>query len=407
MTTYGLGHNSGALPTPVDTSADLPRDIPRMHYFKCDIDALWDVLIEMPLELGGFYMRAILAMYKHMEGLPADDDVARMRLGGMDARTYRRLKAALLARPKCLIEKPSGRISNARFEEEITAYITTFKNRRDAALERESKKRKEEAQAPTSEQLPSKVGPKLDQSPAKVAEISAKTSVNIIKEISKKPNEINGHHTTILTEADHSGEQSGGLRARVIRSRTREEGRESESLPQTQSLELRLSEAGGSDVVQKKPYSEDFENFWASYPDRTNNSKLKAWQAWRQLTAVERQRAFASLPAFTRYCRSNPTYRCVHAERYLRDRRFESEFETGSQSNGERPFWMKPDLVAKITVEKWRNAIAKHANGVWPVDMLGPAPGSPGCVIPNDLIVELRLIERYAPNGSERQPARG
>lgn len=405
MSTFGLGHNSGASPS-FDAASDLPRDIPRMHFFKCDIDALWDVLVEMPLELGGFYMRAILAMYKHMEGLPADDDIARMRLGGMDVRTYRRLKAALLARPKCLIVKPSGRVSNERFEEEISAYVTAFKNKREAALERESRKRAEQRNDGGANEVPGKVQAKSDGSPAEVGPMSTNKPSNFGGQKVKIVNEINDGGTTSGPEKNHSDTRNTVLRARVIRTRGSEDNGESESLPQTQSPVAPLSETSVSDVGKPRRYSDQFEAFWSGYPDKRNNSKVMAWQAWQRLTPADRVAAIASLPHFARYCQENPEYRAVHVERYLKQRRFESH--SGGVANlatspgATRAWWQNPTTVAGITPERWRKAIAQHANGIWPIDKLGPPPGSPDCVVPADVVTELRLTETYDPAGVRR-----
>lgn len=154
------------------------------------------------------------------------------------------------------------------------------------------------------------------------------------------------------------------------------------------------------------PYSADFEAFWSAYPDRTNNSKVKAWESWRKLTPAERQQALASLPTFAAYCRANPTYRCVHAERYLRDRRFETQSAGQIVSNlamsPESTWWRNANTVASITADRWRKAIDKHANGIWPVDKLGPPPGHELCVVPGDLVSELRLVELYDAAGNRR-----
>ena len=397
----GPGHNSLA-PMTFDSAADLPRDIPRMHYFKCDIDALWDVLVEMPLEMGGFYMRAILSMYKHMEGLPADDEVARMRLGGMDIRTYRRLKAVLLARPKCLVERPSGRISNGRFEEEIISYVTEFKKRRDAAIEREAQKRS----AQRSRELPGKVGQKSAELRPEVPAKSAGSPPNIRRDVFEILNEINMGPTTVLAEIDQSGGQTVVPHARVIRTIVREEKEES----QTQSLDLPLPETRISGGVQKArksiPYSADFEAFWSAYPDRTNNSKSKAWEAWRKLTPAERQQASASLPTFSAYCRANPTYRCVYAERYLSEKRFETQggarTSTALAIASPTAWWRDASKVATKTPEMWRKAIEQFANGSWLVEKLGPPPGHALCVVPSDVLTELRLTEIYDTAGARK-----
>lgn len=75
---------------------------------------------------------------------------------------------------------------------------------------------------------------------------------------------------------------------------------------------------------KKFDYTADFESFWQSYPDRTNNSKPAAFEKWAALSEPERQAAAAAIPAFVAYCRSNPDYRVVHCERFLGQRRFES-----------------------------------------------------------------------------------
>jgi hypothetical protein len=67
-------------------------------------------------------------------------------------------------------------------------------------------------------------------------------------------------------------------------------------------------------------------------------------------------------------------------------------------------WWKDPEKVAAITPERWREGIAKHANGIWPADRLGPAPGHKACVVPQAIIEELKLTERYTPNGRARKP---
>jgi uncharacterized protein YdaU (DUF1376 family) len=187
-----------------------------MHYFKCDIEALWSVLIEMPLDLGGFYMRTLLAMYRSMEGLPADDNAARMRMGGVDIRTYRRMKTALLGYPKCLVQKPSGRISNERFESEVVAYVTEFKNRQKAGVERETKRRVAGATLPTSAELPADIGRTSAGHPAKIQEVSGEPNQNQNWEVSKKLNENNDASTTILPKLSQKSASVGVPRARVL-----------------------------------------------------------------------------------------------------------------------------------------------------------------------------------------------
>jgi uncharacterized protein YdaU (DUF1376 family) len=215
-----VGHNG----PPVFESAEDIRDVPNMHYFKLDIEALWKVLVELPLDVGGFYMRMLLSMYRHMEGLPADDNLARMRLGGIDIRTYRRIKAVLLAHPGCLVQKPSGRISNNRFEEEVTSYVIEYRNRQEAALAREEKKRLTAEIQPTSGELRADFRPTSGELRGEVRDKSGELPGNQNRDLSGKPNQINGSTTRVLPEqtpqADH---KDGGSYKLGVRSYYKEE----------------------------------------------------------------------------------------------------------------------------------------------------------------------------------------
>lgn len=139
------GHNGS--PT-YETRADLPPDIPALDWWKCvSRDFLADIL-RLPLDERGFYVSAIMVMYDNMEMLPSDDRIAAGQLA-LDVRSYRAMKAKLLARvggkseQPLLYVRPSGRVSNRRYEAEIAAYVDTIKAKREAAKERERKKRED------------------------------------------------------------------------------------------------------------------------------------------------------------------------------------------------------------------------------------------------------------------------
>jgi hypothetical protein len=72
-----------------------------------------------------------------------------------------------------------------------------------------------------------------------------------------------------------------------------------------------------------KTYPEDFEAFWRDYPIDALMSKIKAFEKWRRLAAADRAAAHAAVPAFRAYCARDTTYRPVHAERFLSQRRFD------------------------------------------------------------------------------------
>jgi uncharacterized protein YdaU (DUF1376 family) len=73
----------------------------------------------------------------------------------------------------------------------------------------------------------------------------------------------------------------------------------------------------------RKAYPDDFETFWRAYPTDPNMSKAEALAAWQGLGEEDRQQAVASIPSFVAFCRKDPTYRPIHACRFLTKRRFE------------------------------------------------------------------------------------
>jgi hypothetical protein len=70
-------------------------------------------------------------------------------------------------------------------------------------------------------------------------------------------------------------------------------------------------------------YPSAFEAFWQSYPTDPLMSKKKAYEQWRRLTQADRGAARAACERFRDFCRSHPTYRPVHAQRFLSERRFD------------------------------------------------------------------------------------
>lgn len=155
---------------------------------------------------------------------------------------------------------------------------------------------------------------------------------------------------------------------------------------------------------ENSPYTKAFEAFWQAYPDTRGMSKAKAFTRWKALSASDREHAVAALPAFVAHLAErrakDPRSTTLHAEGYLNQRRFETLLEAAP---AERVVWWKdPAKVAEITPERWRQGIAQYANGIWPVDKLGPAPGSRNCVVPPDIVAELHLTEKYDEHGINR-----
>lgn len=84
-------------------------------------------------------------------------------------------------------------------------------------------------------------------------------------------------------------------------------------------------------------YSEEFEQFWSSYRAPSKGSKKKAWSAWRALGS-KRPPAFVLVAAFEAQEGAAKRKRALkqfvpefpHAERWLRDERFDDEVDDPS-----------------------------------------------------------------------------
>lgn len=174
---------------------------------------------------------------------------------------------------------------------------------------------------------------------------------------------------------------------------------EPETPPKPKARKPRTPKVAGS-------YSDDFTAFWIAYPDRTNNSKPKAYSNWAKLSVEQREQAMAGLAKLAAYCRANPDYRCVHAERYLSGRRWEALLEGNTKGTSvaeaekaKQAWWRDPTKLASMTPERWRKGVTEHANGIWPIHVLGPPPSDTRCVVPREIIIELGLQDAYTTSG--------
>jgi len=80
-------------------------------------------------------------------------------------------------------------------------------------------------------------------------------------------------------------------------------------------------------IAGRKNYTPEFEAFWHAYPTDALMSKSKAFEKWQRLGAPDRASAHAALPGFRAHCAKDLTYRPVHAERFLSQRRFDGFVE--------------------------------------------------------------------------------
>ena len=210
-----IGHNH----PPFETIADLPEDLPKMHFFKNDIQAFRKAIVDKPLDVRGAFFSAILAMYEYMEPIPADDHMAMLRVGIHNTKLWRRVKAELISHGLVQVT-PGGRLTNHRFEAEITSYVVEFKNRREAALERERKAkvaRATKGDKPATNPLATELQPRSNpvanefQGGNNSFETAQKPSFDV-----KKDNNFNGDHTTRRPQPAPQDDHESRIRARVL-----------------------------------------------------------------------------------------------------------------------------------------------------------------------------------------------
>lgn len=86
-------------------------------------------------------------------------------------------------------------------------------------------------------------------------------------------------------------------------------------------------------VRKRQEYPDDFEAFWRAYPTDANMAKAEAFAEWKKIGGEDREIAIRSLPGFQAYCASRKDYRPIHANRYLKFRRFEGHAETAAKTS--------------------------------------------------------------------------
>jgi hypothetical protein len=123
----------------------------------------------------------------------------------------------------------------------------------------------------------------------------------------------------------------------------------------------------------KNAYTPQYEIFWKAYPSTEGQSKVNGFNEWQKLTPDEQAQALASLPAYADLLKREEGRKVKHVQGYLSGRMFETmggaavtELETPTQ-------WQKRLGHARARCE-W-----------FPVKW-GPAPGSPDCRVPADLL---------------------
>jgi len=161
---------------------------------------------------------------------------------------------------------------------------------------------------------------------------------------------------------------------------------------------------------RQRPSEAQWQRFWAAFP--VKRGRDAALDNFRELTPEEAEQAIHGAKLYAieiaEAQKARPgDVRIKYAQGWLTDRRW-TDYESGvSGATGQRYWWQNPETLARVTDDHWRRGIAKHANGTWPPSELGPVPGTPGSVVPQHIVDEERLLERYDETGTERPTWRG
>jgi hypothetical protein len=156
-----------------------------------------------------------------------------------------------------------------------------------------------------------------------------------------------------------------------------------ESAPQKKDTKTkeRDSRSAKGDV----PYSEDFEAVWQLFPRTRNTSKKDAWNIYRMLNDENRARVRVAVPAYAAAMKAEgrPEDKIKHMTSWLNGRMYETAVVAGVAGGKPARPWHET-----ATREQWVKLLA-----IWRGDMnwrlaWGPAPGKPGCGVPDDLLTD-------------------
>lgn len=362
----------------------------------------------MTLEQRGAYIDMIALQMLHNGPVPDDPGWLAHQLH-VSHRKARKIVEDLILATK--LRRIAEGLTNDRAERELVSRASRIEAAKGAADERwkEANPSKTQADVPTADrdELVMRYGYDIDIIRVSSADHSDMNAISNDRKIGKRQQK----QRSASCDRMKSGDAEEMPRTRALDSDIIRESRNDRLVSSDRdSLALPLSDFGKSDVdagpSKTKRYSDDFEVFWKAYPETRGMSKIRAWGRWRKLSPADRQQATAALPAFAEHLaerrKRQPDLTCLHAEGYLSQRRFETLMEDAKQSE---IWWRNPEAVARMTRDRWIAGIKRFANGHWPVDKLAPAPGNPSCLVPADLVRDLRLTEIYDQRGLKRPGA--
>lgn len=131
------------------------------------------------------------------------------------------------------------------------------------------------------------------------------------------------------------------------------------------------------------PYSDEFERIWQLYPRTRNTSKKKAWDLYRMLNDDNRARLAAAVPAFAAAMKAEgrPEDKIMHMQTFINGRVYETVAAT--QAKAAAGEWHK-----EATREQWAKVLVIWRNDNNWRQSWGPAPGRPGCGVPDDMLTD-------------------
>lgn len=359
-------------------------DAPRLRVVRVHINDWVASTRGMSLDEEGFFWRFTCLFYDRMGDLEDDDRIV-SRAMNLDIRQYKHMKAAMIRLGKIAVV--GNRLSNARAEREITAYVAEHKRRSEAAKLREQGRRDGGQTEQDRGRSQADVEAMSDRSRAEVEPKSDELRRDTDADLFKKDNEINECAATTLPEGDHSP-----------RARARPKPKPkplSEVSPHTPPQ-------GGA-----APIDQAFEDFWSAFPGGRKQGKGEARDAFRRITTGRhrkglRAKAETLIAAAIRYAASKPDPEFTPMpSTWLNGGRWEDDAQASADpppTNGMSWGWWrgKEDVLRGFPLDRWREAIAKsQPNGTWPWWMLGAPPGHPECLVPEPLVTENNWIEIY------------
>lgn len=133
-------------------------------------------------------------------------------------------------------------------------------------------------------------------------------------------------------------------------------------------------------------YSEEFETkVWQPYPRRANTSKKKAYDLWRMLPPEKQQVVIEAIPLYAAAMarEGRPEDKIKHLQFWLSERVYETVGAATPAKQQAAADWYKT-----ATRDQWERLVK-----IWRMDnnwrlQWGPAPGKPGCMVPDDLLTD-------------------